>query len=277
VSQGGRRGCVWAGAPQPAYHYKHVKSGWAFILGLVLAAVPRAALADDPTQGRREQAVGFYSDGKLVNPDKLALSGAGWVKVFQPRDRGYGTFDLLKIIMDAAKTMRHEYPGGERLQIGDTSGPRGGEISGHASHRNGLDADVVFYRVDRREQDTQSVAGFVEKFVSNGKVTANFDTARNWRFLELVVSTERVQRVFVDAAIKWHLCEWSALHDLPERAAILRRLRPLEFHDDHFHVRVTCPAKSPRCEAQEEPPEGDGCAEVIPGTTRAAPGPFEVE
>ena len=38
-----------------------------------------------------------------------------------------------------------------------------------------------------------------------------------------------------------------------------RVIRPWYGHDDHFHVRLNCPAGETNCVSQAPPPEGDGC------------------
>jgi penicillin-insensitive murein endopeptidase len=39
----------------------------------------------------------------------------------------------------------------------------------------------------------------------------------------------------------------------------LRKVRPWWGHDDHFHVRLSCPPDSPECTPQPALPAGDGC------------------
>ena len=41
--------------------------------------------------------------------------------------------------------------------------------------------------------------------------------------------------------------------------AWLRKLRPWGGHDDHFHVRLVCPAGQAGCVPQDPPPPGDDC------------------
>jgi len=55
--------------------------------------------------------------------------------------------------------------------------------------------------------------------------------------------------------IKRELCN----HASPSNRTWLRKIRPWWKHDDHFHVRLSCPKDSPNCEHQEPLPEGDGC------------------
>jgi penicillin-insensitive murein endopeptidase len=76
--------------------------------------------------------------------------------------------------------------------------------------------------------------------------------------LKLAASDPRVDRIFVHPAIKAALCR-SRGRSPGAAWDWLRRLRPWYGHDDHFHVRLACPAGSPECEAQAPVPPGDGC------------------
>jgi len=219
-------------------------------------------------QGSIEQAVGSYSNGKLINANRLESDGPGFLKIFLPRDRGYGTSDWLEIMGYVTAEMAQRYPTGERLQIGDVSAQPGGPISGHASHQVGLDGDTSYYNHSLREQNPQNVNGFEVNYVVNGALTADFDLERNFAIARLLAGTGRLNRIFVNAVVKKALCAYAAgLPDVADgpMASVtdtLRRLRPWNGHDDHMHVRVSCPTASPRCVPQEEPPVGNGCKEV---------------
>ena len=45
--------------------------------------------------------------------------------------------------------------------------------------------------------------------------------------------------------------------------AWLRKIRPWYLHDDHLHVRLSCPPGLAGCVAQDPVPEGDGCDEGL--------------
>src|SRR6202043_3766668 len=76
--------------------------------------------------------------------------------------------------------------------------------------------------------------------------------ARQATLLRLAAGDARVDRIFVNPAIKRALCEQ------PDHAW-LHKIRPWYGHDEHFHVRLSCPADSPDCEEQRPVPAGDGC------------------
>jgi penicillin-insensitive murein endopeptidase len=215
------------------------------------------------------QAFGQYDRGTLAQPDALKNEGDGYLKLFRQRDRAYGTLDLVTLVGEAAQALRKDYPSVERLQIGDVSAKRGGPVGGHASHQNGLDADIVFLRKDRREMSPTSAraneTGFDEDFVdAKGKVSANFDIEANWRLIELLDSTGRVDRIFIDHAIKREFCEYAASKGMRvEWAETLRKLRHWDNHQDHLHLRLTCPANSKDCKPTPPLPPGDGCHPLL--------------
>ena len=116
-------------------------------------------------------------------------------------------------------TVIHEYrtahDGAPRIGIMDLSRTHGGFFGkrfgglGHSSHQNGLDADVLYPRVDGLERraykpslvDREAAQELVDRFVAAG-----------------------AQKVFVGP----HL----GLHG-PRNVVI-----PLVYHDDHMHVRI---------------------------------------
>jgi penicillin-insensitive murein DD-endopeptidase len=214
----------------------------------------------DLFQGQQDQAKKFYSSGGIAFADVLPLEGFGFVKLYHPRNRGYGSFDLVEILKDAAAKLQTAFPSRDRVMIGDMSAEHGGYISGHASHQNGLDADIAFIRLDQTEQDPQDTRGFEESFVKNGKMTENFDFPRNWAYSKILIATGRVQRIFVGAVVKKAFCNWAkAVGELETERETLKRLRTISGHTDHFHVRITCPRNSTSCKPQEDMSEDTGC------------------
>ncbi|MBC7385040.1 MAG: penicillin-insensitive murein endopeptidase [Cryobacterium sp.] len=215
------------------------------------------------------QAFGGYVRGKLKNGDVLPASGEGVLKLFRARDRGYGTLDLLSLIKDAAHEIHRDLPATENVQVGDISARAGGRVGGHGSHQNGLDADIVFFKKNHRAMDPTvskpNVTGFDESFVDGkGRMTANFDVEANWRFIQLIVSTGRIDRIFVDEKIKKSFCEFAIAKGMrPEWTETLRKLRHWRNHRDHMHVRMSCPAKSDQCLTSAPIPTGDGCGMLL--------------
>ncbi|MCC7440220.1 MAG: penicillin-insensitive murein endopeptidase [Bdellovibrionales bacterium] len=234
---------------------------------LIFSACVLIALHPAQSQARADQSVGFYSNGHLEAAAALPAEGPGLLKLFVIRDRAWGSNESVSLLSSVAADLAAAYPDGERLQVGDLSVRNGGRITRHVSHQNGLDTDISFLRVDRREQSPQDASGFDEKFVRAGKMTANFDVPRNWALIKSLDEHGALGRIFVDPVIKATLCRRAAeLGEYPSHEETLRRLRPAENHADHLHVRIQCPQGSPRCLPQEEPPPGSGCLAAIMGT-----------
>ncbi len=207
----------------------------------------------------KEQAVRFYTKGSLVNAASLPSETSGLVKVFRNKNRHYGANELIQMVTEVAQEVSQEHPKRDRLQIGDVANKNGGSIGKHKSHQNGLDIDIVYYRNNNREQDPSWMGQYVEKFVKNGAVTSNFDIERNWKLLKKFASFPQVERVFVDLSIKRKFCQLYKNSADPMEQRALHIMRPARLHDDHLHLRISCPEKSTRCVPQNPPPPGNGC------------------
>lgn len=146
------------------------------------------------------------------------------------------------------------------LLIGDMSQPRGGRApGGHASHQTGLDVDVWYWQPKLGSAGTLS-AGDRESLKARSVLDTKTEAmqaalaTRVEHLLQLTAADPHVERVFVHPFIKRELCaKQSSDH------AWLGKLRPWYGHDDHFHVRLACPADSPQCTPQAPVPAGDGC------------------
>ncbi len=213
--------------------------------------------------GSGEQSIGFYSNGSLRDGIELADEGEGFMKLFRSRDRSWGSTLLVDYIETVALSLETRYPELDRLQVGDLSQREGGKISGHASHQNGLDFDGAFLRTNNIEQEVEDERGFDESFVIDGKLSDNFDIERNWFLIKSFIHTASVGRIFVDQVIKQALCDYAQeLGEFEAEGETLRRLRHWPYHDDHFHLRLKCPADATECIAQDDPAEGSGCTDV---------------
>jgi penicillin-insensitive murein endopeptidase len=65
----------------------------------------------------------------------------------------------------------------------------------------------------------------------------------------------RVERIFVNAAIKKALCR-----EARGNRSWLSKVRPMYGHNYHFHIRITCPAGNSECTPQTPPKDSEGCA-----------------
>jgi murein endopeptidase len=168
-----------------------------------------------------------FRHGRLVDGVQLPEEGANYLTWDPPLKqvpnrewRRWGTDYLVASLLIVIAEHRAANPEAPRILIGDLSRPVGGSFGarfgglGHASHQNGLDADVYYPRRDRRElrpskpiQVDQVLAqDLVDRFVAIG-----------------------ADKVFVGPHLK-----------LTGPKRVVSRL---VYHDDHLHVRLYNPAR----------------------------------
>jgi len=196
-------------------------------------------------------AIGGYSSGCVQGARELAARSDGTrYRIMKPeRKRTFGHPALIDFITSLSE--RLESKGQGPLAVGDLGQARGGPApNGHASHQNGLDVDLWF-AVGAAGNEQRSVVDLEKQKPSE------YWSERVPILLELAASDPHVARIFVNALIKRQLCEQTT----GERGW-LSKLRPWWGHNEHFHVRLACPADSPECQAQPPLPAGDGCNEL---------------
>jgi murein endopeptidase len=208
----------------------------ALLAGLALAAAPVGAQTTPPDadaaapeapqpDAPRSVALGHPWHGRLEHGVQLPEAGIDFV-TWDPilgrspnRDwRRWGTDALIVMLDTVTREYREAHPGVPPVLIADLSRPQGGPFGrrygglGHASHQNGLDADVMYPRRDgallapRRpaEVDRALAQDLVDRFRAAGAV-----------------------RLFVGPH----------LHLRGPRGVVV----PLAHHDDHVHVRIANP------------------------------------
>jgi len=226
------------------------------------SSLPVAPQASDwsqveaPTDGL-PRSIGQTNSGCIAGAHALPLEGAGYQVMHIERNRFYGHPQLVRTIESLGQQVERHSLG--VLQIGDLGQPRGGPMSfGHRSHQTGLDVDI-WYSLDPK---TFAAANPLRSNVSAPSMLNSAKKGLNraaWqtshlRLLELAASLPAVDRIFVNPYIKKELCERAE-----GNRDWLRKIRPWYYHDDHFHLRIACPADSPDCESQEPIPAGLGC------------------
>ena len=240
------------------------------LLPLLLIAAPRPAAAEDalpsnawsrvagPSHGAT-RAIGSYVHGCLAGGVALPIDGPGYEAIRLQRRRFFGHADLVAYLHRLGE--RVAASGLPRFRIGDMAQARGGPLPyGHRSHASGLDADIwlTFESAkgkvpgDREFPELGSVLD-ADKQVDSAKFGPD-----QVKLLQLAAADDRVERIFINPAIKLALCHGYG-GATANGTAWLHRLRPWWGHDDHFHVRLRCPADSPACEPQPPVEPGDGC------------------
>lgn len=169
----------------------------------------------------------------------------------------FGTVELVTMIDQAARRVAERFPGSSLL-VGDLSREEGGRLTSHRSHRSGRDVDIGFYVMDEQGQPA-TVTRFV-RFGEGGRpldgngANLRFDVARNWELLRhmLEYPDARIQYVFVYQPLADLMLAHGETQGVPEETmARARQILSGEHrsgrHDNHFHVRIHCPAGDDGC------------------------------
>ncbi|KIL98908.1 Murein endopeptidase [Paramagnetospirillum magnetotacticum MS-1] len=204
--------------------------------------------------------IGSPAAGCLKGAVSLAEDEHSFQVLRPSRNRHWGHPATIRFVQDLARAAKGEGITGPLL-IGDMAQPRGGPMPvGHGSHQNGLDVDIWFRLpakpLSRAEIETPKPI----TMVNGTEIDEESWTPAQARLLELAARAPQVDRIFVNPAIKKAVCRATSANGDRDW---LRKLRPWWGHDEHFHVRLSCPADSPDCERQKPMPEGDGCGEEL--------------
>jgi penicillin-insensitive murein endopeptidase len=210
---------------------------------------------------KASEAIGLYSSGKLRNAENILDKNILLHKLFMARQKFFTTRQMVDVIEDTSAFVRQTFPDSELIQLGDLSNKDGGKCPGHASHQNGLDADLVYLTHNKKLQSPNATY-WEEDFVKNGVVSANLHVEKNFELFKYLVHNHPVTRIFVDQAIKKKMCQFAKSKKLlndKETIETLRRLRVEKLHSTHYHVRLQCPSEDTACVNQAEVPNGSGC------------------
>jgi hypothetical protein len=181
-------------------------------------ATPTATPAPLPPS----HAAGLPWRGRLVNGRRLPLTGDGFAtwdpilkRVGNRPWRRWGTERLLETLRRVLAAYAQRHPDAPPVLVGDLSRPNGGDFGprfggiGHASHQNGLDADVYYPRLDGR--------------LRRAREPSQVDRAAAQELVDAFVR-EGAQYVFVGPSL--------GLRG-PRKV-----VQALTHHDDHLHVRL---------------------------------------
>ena len=195
-----------------------------------------AFLDDTPTLS-----VGSPSRGKLRHGRKLAKEGVGYVR--KNDKAAFGTNESVAIIIWLAIRMHAVYPGTVPMVVGDISAEGGRKLPPHASHQSGRDVDLGYYFKDNQ---------YLRRFKNVSRDT--MDAEKNWTLIELMLSTQKVQYLFIDRRLHKPLYKealnrgWSEeeLKELFEAPMGARHKHGIIRHQKG-HVRFTCPESDEDC------------------------------
>jgi murein endopeptidase len=183
---------------------------------------PEPPVVDQPIAWQDSRAMGLPWAGRLMDGVQLPAEGVDYFTWDPPLKRApnrewrrWGTDRLVATLLAVLSDFRTAHPEAPRIGIGDLSRHGGGDFGkrfgglGHASHQNGLDADVYYPRLDMLERrafrpsqvDQRLSQELVDRFVAAG-----------------------AEKVFVGPRLSLR----------GPRRVVMK----LVHHDDHLHVRI---------------------------------------
>src|SRR3954452_13833800 len=197
------------------------------------APVPTAPLPTSPAPTATapaqpagpSRALGLPWRGRLVNGVELPEVSADWLtwdpvlkQIPNRPERRFGTAKLIATLKRVLAGFHAAHPELPQVLIGDLSRPHGGVFDqrygglGHASHQNGLDADVYYPRADHR-----LLAAYKPSLVDRALAQELVD-----RFAAFCA-----QFVFVGTRVGLR--------------GPRKRVQVIAHHNDHLHVRIFPP------------------------------------
>ena len=200
--------------------------------------------------------VGGAGAGCIAGAVELPPTGPGFETIRMSRSTFWGhpnTVAGLQLLAARARAA-----GLPSLYVNDLSLPRGGPMLGtHASHMNGLDADV-WLDVGPKPALTRAERDAVEPKSLVSADRRGVDPDR-WRpahltLIRLAAGLTGIDRILVNPAIKQQLCR-----DAAGDRGWLQVVRPWYGHGAHMHLHLRCPAGQAECRDAAPPPPGDGC------------------
>jgi penicillin-insensitive murein endopeptidase len=215
-----------------------------------------AARAADVPSGHFGRSIGSPTAGRLIGGAHLVESE--YLRI-EPNDTAgdvrWGLEPLVSMLDRAGRSMRRQFPGAV-LSVGHLSRAGGGDVDRHRSHESGRDADVGFFV--RSATGHQLLSPHFVAFRGDGEAPswpgAYFDDAKNWALVAAMVADAEahVTHLFVAAPLRARLLAYAeragAAQETRMRAAeLMQQPRGVLPHDDHFHVRIACPAHMTGC------------------------------
>jgi penicillin-insensitive murein endopeptidase len=163
----------------------------------------------------------------------------------------YGHPALVKMLYRTARDIRRSARQSVLL-VGDLSSKSGGPLTKHRSHQSGRDADVAFYATTAKGKPAKldSLVAFKGNGEAKDGSGLRFDDWRNWLLVQSWLRDRRagISHIFVSGPLRARLLRFARKDKRYRRyadkaARLLKRPKDSSAHDDHFHLRISCPKR----------------------------------
>lgn len=203
--------------------------------------------------------IGTYTNGCIDGARALPVKGVGWRVIRAHRNRYWGHPDLIAFVKRLGRFAAASFQ--RPILVADIAQPRGGPITGHASHESGLDADIRLLLLRPEELSASYLRRPPNVSMLNagkGEIDRTRWSSRQVKLIRFAAQDPAVDRIFVHPVIKRELCR-----SVGTDRRWLGKVVPWYGHHAHMHVRMSCPAGSPQCRPQKAVPAGDGCGRPL--------------
>ncbi|MBL7556216.1 MAG: penicillin-insensitive murein endopeptidase [Bdellovibrionaceae bacterium] len=238
------------------------------------APVPPASTDRPVDQAWGMPHTGFLKGGSslLEAWQKLGVN-AGFEVRFPLRRAHYGTYDIIDLMVNIGEWVRQNVPG-LPISVSDVSGPKGGQLGRHSSHRTGMDVDIAYLT-----KNPKMTFMNLDANVPKGAYThPDFNAADQWRLIKAAHEFAPIEVIYVNRRIKQEMCRQALIAgDLKSNtdtqslaASILTKLIVIDNnHGNHWHVRLDCKTLKDmklqkKCEILRQPYVGPECQKVKP-------------
>lgn len=135
--------------------------------------------------------------GRLINGVQFPSQLPGYE--LGKKDFCYTTPEVVGALLDALEMFADKYPDTCDVFFGDFSRNGGGRLKGHESHQNGRDVDMGLFA-----KGNVALHGFVPM---NSDI---LDVQKTWDMIQLLLSTQRIQQIFLDRKIQVKLYNYAS-------------------------------------------------------------------
>jgi murein endopeptidase len=193
---------------------------------------------------------GFPNKGKLESGENLyqvIKNNSEILRSVSPEEYQYGTTQMADTVLSIgtwAKELKRA-----PAWVGDVTKKGGGKLANHLTHQRGLDADIAYLVRERKTTGHRAQKyhnRFTEQFGLHGKLETNFDLESNYKLFERILNDPGALRIFVGCSIY----EALEAYDKTKPKSIMKNIFAEKGHEDHFHLRIRCPAGLNDCSEQ---------------------------
>jgi penicillin-insensitive murein endopeptidase len=207
------------------------------------------------------------NNGSMTRATPLPSSGAGF-KRHSNEAKAYGSGFLLSFLQDTARRFAMDNPNCEQVHVNQIALKNGGFFRGHASHRNGTDADISYFQPTPWTDVVTTVKTTIEaksnkkrRIVNRATTSNSFKVDCFLKYLKFMDDqkfantgdsrfdgADIVDLVFVNPGVQNGVCSYVKKNNLMDvYGSAVNLMYPEKGHESHFHLRVRCSPKHINC------------------------------